>query len=135
MKPAKLCRMISKGYVGLFTEELTQGQITEFALCWLNLFDRVEQVYPGKDAGTATFTVHRIEDILWDKNLQFRVIAGDDFAWIYANLGQRVMETSGLPEAGNLAPLHALLELPGLEEIIDQANERRLDQLEAEGLL
>ena len=127
--------MISKGYVGLFAEALTQAHIGEFANCWLSLFDRVEQVYPGKEAGAATFTVRTVEDILWDKNLQFRVIEGDDFAWIYAHLGGRVIETSGLPHAENMAPLHALVELPGLEEVVDQVNERRLDQLEAEGLL
>ena len=67
--------------------------------------------------------------------MQFRMIEGDDFAWIYLSLGRRVAETSGLPHADNLAPLHALAELPGLQEVVDQINERRLDQLESEGLL
>ncbi len=127
--------MISKSYVGLFGGPLTEAELKEFAAWWLETFDRLEQVYPGPQAGTSTFTVHSSDDILWDEHLQFRVVSGDDFAWVYITKGRRVVETSGLPYADNLLPLNVLVELPGLEEVIDHLNEKRLDQLEAEGLL
>ena len=127
--------MISKGYVGLFKEPLEEAQIREIISVWLSNFDLVEQVYPGPQAGTATFTVKTTDDIAWDAHMQFRVHAGGDFCWVYLSKGRRVLETTGLPDVENTIPLYALLELPGLEEVIAQENERRLDQLEAEGLL
>ena len=64
---------------------------------WLASFDRVEQVLPGSLAGTSTIELKSEKDIAWEQHLQFRVLAGEDFSWIYLGRGSRVLETSGLP--------------------------------------
>jgi hypothetical protein len=127
--------MISKGYVGLFRTELHERQIGGFVQNWLENFDKVEQVIPGRDAGNATFTISSHEQIIWALHLQFRVTFGEDFAWVYISKGKQVVETSGLPYGDNLVPLNVLVELADLEEVIDQENERRLEELESEGLM
>ena len=45
------------------------------------------------------------------------------------------METTGLLDDACTLCLDVLLELPGMAEIIDQKNDKRLDELEAEGLM
>jgi hypothetical protein len=127
--------MISKGYVGLFAEAFTQAQVGAFVGVWLGSGLQVEQVCPGPLAGNTTISIKEPSDILWEPNLQFRVLNEVTFSWAYLTLGKRVMETSGLPEEGNILPLEILAELPGLTEVIDQINDRRLDQLEAQGLM
>ena len=127
--------MISKGYVGLFRSELHEMQIGGFVQNWLENFDKVEQVIPGHDSGNATFVISGKEHIMWAPHLQFRVTFGEDFAWVYISKGRQVVETSGLPYGDNLVPLNVLVELDDLEEVIDQENERRLDELEREGLM
>lgn len=127
--------MDSKGYVALFHEALSKDSIRSCVRIWLESYERVEQTCPGPHAGGTTLTLTKEEDILWEQNLQFRVLSGEDFAWIYVSPLGRVMETSGLPYADNTLPLDVLIDLPDLEEVIDQENDRRLDQLEAEGLL
>ena len=127
--------MDSKGYVALFHQPLSKESIRGFVETWIGTYDKVEQVCPGPEAGGITVSLKTTEDILWEKNLQFRVLTGGEFTWIYLSQQTRVIETSGLPFADNTMPLDVLVELPGLAEIIDQINERRLNQLEAEGLL
>ncbi|MDR1192265.1 MAG: hypothetical protein LBK60_11495 [Verrucomicrobiales bacterium] len=127
--------MVSKGYVGLFHGALHEPHISAFVQSWLKNFDRVEQIIPGRDSGNATFTVSDPAQIMWSPHLQFRVMRGEDFAWVYVSKGRQVVETSGLPYGDNLAPLNALVELVDLAEVIDQENERRLDELERAGLL
>jgi hypothetical protein len=127
--------MDSKGYVALFHRPLTQESIQGFIETWLGTYDKVEQVCPGPQAGGITVVLKTVEDILWEKNLQFRILTGGEFTWVYVSQQARVLETSGLPFADNTMPLDVLIELPDLAEIIDQVNDRRLDQLEAEGLL
>jgi hypothetical protein len=127
--------MISKGYVGLFRNGLHEVQIGGFVEGWLEGFDRVEQVIPGRGAGNATFVVSGREQVVWAPHLQFRVTSGEDFAWVYISMGRRVVETSGLPYGDNLVPLNVLAGLDGLEEVIDQGNERRLGELESEELM
>ena len=127
--------MISKGFVGLFAEPFTRATVGAFVGVWLGGGYQVEQVCPGTAAGNTTISIKEPSDILWEQNLQFRVLNDVTFSWAYLTLGRRVIETSGLPDEGNILPLEVLADLPGLTEVIDQINERRLDQLEAEGLM
>jgi hypothetical protein len=127
--------MESKGYVALFHQVLTKESIQSFLKIWLESYDKVEQVCPGPVAGGVTVHLKSVEEILWEKNMQFRILTGGEFTWAYLRLEALIIETSGLPFADNTMPLDVLVELPGLAEIIDQNNHRRLDQLESEGLL
>ncbi|NJK92542.1 MAG: hypothetical protein HC904_12370 [Blastochloris sp.] len=127
--------MDTKGYVALFQKALTKHQIAGFVETWLGSYDKVEQVCPGPHAGGITVTLASEQEILWEKNLQFRILSGGEFTWAYLSLESRVIETSGLPFAENTMPLDVLIDLPDLVEIIDQKNDHRLDQLEAEGLI
>jgi hypothetical protein len=45
------------------------------------------------------------------------------------------METTGLPSDQISVCLDVILGLPGLVEVIDQHDDKRLDQLEAEGMM
>lgn len=127
--------MISKGYVGVFDAPFTRASVRSFIETWLAANLQVEQVCPGPRAGNTTLALTDPDTILWETNLQFRILSGSLFSWAYLSLDRRVIETSGLPDEGNTLPLDILLDLPGLQEIVDQANDRRLDQLEAEGLM
>jgi len=127
--------MISKGFVGVFAEPFTKDQVGLFVETWLGSNYQVEQVCPGPHAGNTTLAITAPSDVLWEAHLQFRILNDISFSWAYLTLERRVIETSGLPDEGNTLPLDILLDLPGLQEIVDQANDRRLDQLEADGLM
>ncbi|MGF1677805.1 MAG: hypothetical protein ACFCUX_01275 [Candidatus Methylacidiphilales bacterium] len=127
--------MESKGYIALTSAPLEKRAVTEIIEGWTAQYPRVEQVCPGAQAGTLTVLIHQPEDILWDQHLQFRVLSGEEFTWIYITLGHRIIETSGLSYEANTLPLDVLLDCAGIEEVIDQSNERRLDELEKAGLL
>ena len=126
---------ISHGYVGLFEKALTDETIRLCVDSWLARFEKVEQACPGAGAGALTMAVNNSADVLNEEHLQFRVLMGGDFAWIYLTKNRRIIETTGLPNREISLCLDALLELPGILEIIDQRDDRRLDQLEAEGLM
>jgi hypothetical protein len=128
--------MTSTGFVGLFKDPLDKPAIRVFVQTWLGLFEKVEQVCPGAAGEAVTVQITSNAEILWETNLQFRLVVGSDFTWVYVTEDKFVMETSALGsgEPGGLA-LECLVELPGLIEIIDQANDRRLDELEAQGLM
>ena len=49
--------------------------------------------------------------------------------------GRRVIETSGLPNEKIPLSLDVLLELTGVTEVVDQSDDRRLDELERDGLM
>lgn len=126
--------MISKGYVGLFKEPLTEKLICQCVASWLKRFEKIEQVCG--DRGALTLEIKTTDDILMkEKHQQFRVLAGIDFAWIYLTKDRYVLETTGMPSENISLCLDVLLDLPELKEIIDQRDDRRLDQLEAEGLM
>jgi hypothetical protein len=127
--------MISKGYVGVFDAPLTRAVVEAVVDTWLGSNFKIEQVCPGPHAGNVTIAITKTEELLWEDNLQFRVLSDVTFAWVYFSLNRCVMETSGLPDDGNLMPLEVLADLPGIVEVVDQVNERRLEQLEAEGLM
>ncbi|MFH1066380.1 MAG: hypothetical protein V1746_00515 [bacterium] len=126
--------MISKGYVGLFSEPFTEKHIRQCVASWLKRFEKVEQVCG--DRGAVTLEIKATDDILMkETHQQFRVLVGMDFAWIYLTKDHHIMETTGLPSENISLCLDVLLDLPGLKEIIDQKNDSRLDQLEKEGLM
>jgi hypothetical protein len=89
---------------------------------------------PSARHDVATLGVTKTSEILWENSMQFRVLNGDEFSWVYVTQKQRVMETTGIESSEVSLCLDVLLELPGVTEIVDDRNERRLDQLEREGL-
>ena len=80
-------------------------------------------------------TLASAQDLLPSDHLQFRVIQGDDFCWAYLTRNRRVIETTGLPNEKIPLCLDILLELSGVTEIVDQSDDRRLDELERDGLM
>ena len=127
--------MISRGYVAVFALAHSDESILGILDTWMSRFQRVEQVVPGTQAGNTTITLANSGELLKADHLQFRVIQGDDFAWAYLTRGRRVIETTGLPHEKIALCLDILLELPGITEIVDQHDDRRLDELERDGLM
>jgi hypothetical protein len=124
--------MDKKGFVAVFKQPLEKVRMGECVESWLERFEKVEQVAPANEF---TLEVKDTADILWDSNLQFRVSNGDQFAWIYATLERSAMETTGFADAEISFCLEVLLELPDVAEIVDEKNQRRLDELEKSGVI
>jgi hypothetical protein len=127
--------MISRGYVAVFSEAHTDASIRSILESWLERFTRVEQVIPGAQAGNSTITLASPDELLPSDHLQFRIIQGEDFTWAYLTRSRRVIETTGLPNEKIALSLDILLELGGVTEIVDQSDDRRLDELERDGLM
>ena len=127
--------MISHGYVAVLAEPHADDSIRKILESWLARFEKVEQVVPGVQAGNTTTAIQQPLDLIPADHLQFRVIQGGDFAWAYLTRGRRVIETTGLPQEKIALCLDILLELPGVTEIVDQHDDRRLDELERDGLM
>jgi hypothetical protein len=127
--------MISRGYVAVFSEAHTDASIRSILESWLERFARVEQVIPGAQAGNSTITLASSDELLPSDHLQFRIIQGEDFTWAYLTRNRRVIETTGLPNEKISLSLDILLELGGVTEIVDQSDDRRLDELERDGLM
>ncbi len=125
---------MSKGYIAVFGHEIDKHTMRDCMEVWLGQFDRIEQVAPGSRS-ESTIIIASTSQMLWEENLQYRAMADDNFAWIYVTLGSRIMETSGLDYEDNLIPLEVFTELHGVDEVIDARNERRLEELEKEGLI
>jgi hypothetical protein len=124
-----------RGFVGLFTEPLIQSRIEELVLVWRTRFGAIEQAI-GTHGQALTISIKEERDIVWEDNLQFRVLAGEQFTWIYIARDRHVIETSGLTSAdGSMLCRDVLQDLDGCAEIIDEHNERRLDELESRGLM
>jgi hypothetical protein len=126
---------ISKGYVALFKEPISEETLRLCVDSWLARFEKVEQVCPNGGAGAVTMAIASSRDVLMEEHPQFRVLSGEQFTWIYVAMGRHVMETTGMPQEEISLCVDVLLELPGVIEMIDQRDDRRLDQLEAEGLM
>jgi hypothetical protein len=124
--------MEKKGFVAIFGQKLTKGRISECVASWLERFEKVEQVAPGMEF---TLEIKGEGEIIWDPSLQFRVSNGEQFAWVYASLEGSVMETTGFADAEISFCLEVLLELPEVTEVVDEKNQRRLEQLEKAGLI
>jgi hypothetical protein len=134
-RSVKFLLMISKGYVAVFSAPLGKLQIRECVLSWIDRFEKLEQVIPNTGKDISTCSVSKPEEIMWEENLQFRVLNGGEFAWIYVTLNKQAMETSGLPMGEISLCLDVLLELPGVTEVVNEENDRRLNELETGGLL
>ncbi len=123
------------GYVGLFAEPLKQSRIEELVQLWLERYGKVEQT-SGRGRQLLTQAIGSLGDVTWEENLQFRVLSGEQFTWVYVTQDRYVIETTGLAPAGGACLCRdVLVNLPGCNEIIDEYEDRRLDELEAEGLM
>jgi hypothetical protein len=124
--------MNQKGFVAVFERDLTKANIAECVASWIARFEKVEQVIPNMEG---TLEVKEPAEIMWEPNLQFRVVDGEQFAWIYVSVDKRAMETTGFQDAEISLCLEVLLELPSVAEIVDEKNQRRLDELERAGII
>jgi hypothetical protein len=124
--------MVQKGFVAVFEQPLDRPRLSECLASWLDRFEKVEQVVPKMEG---TLEVKEPAEIMWEPNLQFRVLNGEQFAWIYVSLDKLAMETTGFQDAEISFCLEVLLELPGVAEIIDEKNQRRLGELEKAGII
>ena len=124
--------MLQKGFIAVFEAPLNRARISECVASWLERFEKVEQVVPKMEG---TVEVKEPSEIMWEPNLQFRVMNGEQFSWIYVSLDKRAMETTGFQDAEISFCLEVLLELPDVAEVVDEKNQRRLDELERAGLI
>jgi hypothetical protein len=124
--------MVQKGFIAVFEDALGRLAVSECVVSWLERFEKVEQVVPQMEG---TLEVKEAGEIMWEPNMQFRVLNGEQFAWVYVSLDKRAMETTGFQDAEISLCLEVLLELPGIAEVIDEKNQRRLDQLEKAGII
>jgi len=127
--------MISKGYVGLFSSPIDRKTMGTIIECWLERFEKIEQLVPGDSQGTSALSIKSASDLMWHTNMEFRAIQGDDFTWVYVKADSKVMETSGFPSEQISLSVDVFIELPGIIEIIDDEDEKRLSELEKLGLL
>lgn len=127
--------MDSHGYVAVFAQPHTDASIQSILQSWFARFEKIEQVCPGLQAGNSTITLASPKEMLPADHLQFRILQGSDFAWAYLTRGRRVIETTGLDQGKISLCLDILLELPEVTEIVEQHDDRRLDELERDGLM
>ncbi|MEZ5406328.1 MAG: hypothetical protein R3F23_09280 [Verrucomicrobiia bacterium] len=77
-----------------------------------------------------------MEDVIWDENLQFRILNGDEFSWVYLTRNKFIIETTGQPNGEEVSLcLNLLTELPELKTVIPDSDEKRLEELEKQGLI
>ncbi|MCE0496412.1 MAG: hypothetical protein LV481_00500 [Methylacidiphilales bacterium] len=124
--------MLQKGYVAVFEKALDRASVSGCVASWLERFEKVEQVIPGMEG---TLEVREPSEIMWEQHLQFRVLNGEQFSWVYVSLNKPAMETTGFQDAEISLCLEVLLELPAVAEVIDEKNQRRLDELEKAGII
>jgi hypothetical protein len=124
--------MEKKGFVAIFGQPFTRESVSICIASWLERFEKVEQIAPGNEF---TLEIKGADEIIWNANLQFRVSESDLFAWIYVTLDKAAMETTGFADAEISFCLQVLLELPDTVEIVDEKNQRRLDELEKTGVI
>lgn len=125
-----------KGYVALLKDSLTPKILGEIIDIWLLRFDRVEQL-KTRDKALAAFVIRAPEEVVWEKDPQFRVMAGEQFTWVYFTADRRIVESDGLAEPGGpFLSKDVFVEIPEyLEKVVDDTNDRALDQWEKEGLM
>src|SRR5476651_801444 len=124
--------MDKKGFIAVFEAALKRGHVSECVASWLERYEKVEQVIPKMEG---TLEVKEPSEIMWEPNMQFRVSNGVQFAWVYVSLDKLAMETTGFQDAEISFCLEVLLELPNVAEVIDEKNQKRLEQLEKAGII
>jgi hypothetical protein len=124
--------MVQKGFVAVFEKPLGRPEISECVASWLERFEKVEQVVPKMEG---TLEVKEPSEVMWEPHLQFRIMKGEQFAWVYTSLDKLAMETTGMQDAEISFCLEVLLELPGVAEVVDEKNQRRLEELERAGII
>ncbi|MCC7518680.1 MAG: hypothetical protein IT578_05795 [Verrucomicrobiae bacterium] len=123
------------GYVGLFRDPWDRTRVEALVRFWLERFGAVEQT-AGVGPQSLTLVIKAPSDVIRQKDLQFRVLSGSQFAWVYLTTDRRVAETTGLVSEDAAALCRDVLaEAPGCLEVIHEKNEARLDQLEKLGLM
>lgn len=123
-----------KGYVALLKEPLNRAALEAMILVWLTRFDMVEQL--KSDKKISAFAVRAPKDAVWERDLQFRVTSGEQFSWVYMTAERRIIEADGLTDpSGPALSLDVLAELPGLERVVSDRDDKVLDAWEAEGLM
>ncbi|TFE66101.1 hypothetical protein A7Q09_01940 [Methylacidiphilum sp. Yel] len=118
------------GYIGVFLQPFTKEEIEKFVAHWLERFERVEQVIPGQGNYTSTMVIEKLDDIFYEEHPQFRIIQGDEFAWVYLSNNRQIIETTSFFSDQIPLSLEVLLELPNLVEVVEETNEKRLKELE-----
>src|SRR3989338_7185032 len=117
--------LIQKGYVALLKSPLTQEVLEAIVENWLTRFDAVEQLRPDGGEGVFAFAVRDISDMVWERDLQFRVLAGEQFAWVYLTADRRILESDGLSDPGGaVLSFDVFSELPGCERIVSDSNDK-----------
>jgi hypothetical protein len=124
--------MEKKGFVAIFEKDFTKERVSDCVASWLERFEKVEQIAPADEF---TLEIKDANEIIWASHLQFRISNADLFAWAYVSLGQTSMETTGFVDGEISFCLQVLLELPDTVEIVDEKNQRRLDELEKAGVI
>ena len=120
------------GFVAVFEKALDKRRMEKIVSSWLDRFEKVEQVAPRD---VATLPIEKLEDIGWEDNLQFRILNGGEFAWVYLTLKTRVIESTGQPNGDQVSlALIALTELPELVTIVPDSDQKQLEELEKQGL-
>lgn len=121
------------GFVAVFEKSLDRPLIETIINSWLERFEKVEQV-ASRDV--ATFSIQTLEDVIWDENLQFRILNDSEFSWAYLTQHSRVIETTGQPQGDQVSLCLTLLtDLPELKIIVPDSDEKRLEALEKQGLI
>ena len=125
--------MEKKGFVAIFGQELDRARVSECVDSWLERFEKVEQVAPATEF---TLEVKETKDILWDANLQFRVSQRRSIRLDLCHAGHaRPWKPLASPTRKSRSALEVLLELPEVTEIVDEKNQRRLEELEKAGVI
>lgn len=126
--------MLQKGYVALLKAPLTQEMLHGIVENWLTRFESVEQLKP-ESKEIATFPIRHPHDVVWEDSPQFRVVAGEQFSWVYFSADRRIVESDGLTPVGSDALSLHVMALPECEKVVSDKDDKVLDQWEAQGLM
>lgn len=123
------------GYVALLKTPLTPELLGAIVENWLARFDKVEQLQSSGKTLSA-ISIHSPQDVVWEKDPQFRVLAGEQFAWVYCTAERRIIESDGLADPGGQAlSLAVFAEIAECECVVSDRDDRTLDQWEQAGLM
>ena len=123
------------GYVALLKVPLTGELLGAIVENWRTRFDAVEQLRSDGKTLSAV-AVRSPQDVVWEKDPQFRVLAGEQFAWVYFTAARRIIESDGLANPdGPALSLDVFSEIAECECVVSDRDDRTLDRWEKEGLM